>query len=244
MNQVSDACGGGDGDAGRALVPGSLRGYRTWGLAGRRAYVPAGTLPLTSVTRRRVVWTPTLTARCTPNDPATSGPWSLPVEGDHSAPHAGCRCGIYGWYTPTDTGMLRARVFGVIEASGVVLMGERGFRAEKARIVAVVSRNRRVTAACERAGIAVYRRRRDLLRDHPPEDLSALLGDPRPPEPDAVAPRVPWPGGFDGFVFLAVCGRVALVGAALAALPAGSALVMAAVAQAALIGLIALRVWR
>jgi hypothetical protein len=72
---------------------------------------------------------------------------------------------------------LNASVFGAIEASGLILMGERGFRAERARITAVVTRNRRVAAACTRAGIAVYRRRRDLLRDHPPDDLAALLGD-------------------------------------------------------------------
>ena len=51
-------------------------------------------------------------------------------------------------------------------------MGERGFRAERARIAAVVTRNRRIAAACTWASIAVYRRRRYLLRDYPPEDLS------------------------------------------------------------------------
>jgi hypothetical protein len=175
MSTIAEACGG--GDTGRPLVPGSLRGYRTWWPARRRAWVLDGMLPLTSVTRRQVIWAPTLSARCVPPDPARSGPRSATPLGDHPAPRAGCNCGIYGWYAPDVAGMVDGSVFGAIEASGLILMGERGFRAERARITGVVTRNRRVTAACARAGIAVYRRRRDLLRDLPPEDLSSLLGD-------------------------------------------------------------------
>lgn len=244
MSQISEACGG--GDAGRALVPGSLRGYRTWRLQRRRGQGCDGTLPLTSVTRRRVVWAPALTARCQPSDTGTPGPWSSTLDGDHSAPQAGCSCGIYGWYSPADTGMVSARVFGTIEASGLVVMGERGFRAERATVTAVVTRNRRLTAACERAGVAVYRRRRDLLRDHPPEDLSSLLGAvDRPargvPEPDRSSPPAPPPPGFDGLVFLAVWGRAALIATALVALPTAPALVTVIVAQCALMALFAAR---
>ena len=239
MSQISDVCGG--GDAGRALVPASLRGYRTWRPLGRRAHVPDGALPLTSVTRR-VVWTPSLAAGCKPKDTGTPGPWSSTLAGNHRAPQAGCSCGIYGWYAPTDTGMVSARVFGVIEASGLILMGERGFRAEKAQITAVVTRNRRVTAACAHAGIAVYRRRRDLLRDYPPEDLSSLLGDTQRPEPRAAAPQLPPPYGFGGLIFLSVWGRAALIASVLVALPTAPALVAAMVAQFALIGVIAARV--
>ena len=175
MSTIAEACGG--GDTGRPLVPGSLRGYRTWWPAGRRAWVLDGILPLTSVTRRHVIWAPTLSARCVPPDTARSGPRSATPLDAHPAPRAGCNCGIYGWYAPDDAGMVDGSIFGAIEASGLILMGERGFRAERARITAVVTRNRRVTAACARAGIAVYRRRRDLLRDYPPDDLASLLGD-------------------------------------------------------------------
>lgn len=175
MSEIAEACGG--GDSGRPLVPGSLRGYRTWWHASLRASVPDGMLPLRSVTRRHIVWATTQRARCVPRDTAGSGPGSAALPDDHPAPRAGCNCGIYGWYAPDDAGILSASVFGVVQASGLILMGERGFRAERARITAVVTRNRRVAAACTRAGIAVYRRPRDLLRDHPPDDLSALLGD-------------------------------------------------------------------
>jgi len=238
MSYVSEACGA--GDAGRALVPGSLRGYRTWRLLRRRTHVPDDALPLTSVTRRRVIWGPSLTAHCTPSDTGTARPWSPTLDGDHHAPQAGCSCGIYGWYAPTDTGMVSASVFGVVEASGLVLMGERGFRAQTVKIAGVVTRNRRVTTACTRAGIPVYRRRRDLLRDHPPDDLSSLLGDVHGhgPPPTAV-PQAPLL--FDGLACLAVWGRAALVAAALILLPTAPALTVALVAHAAVIGLIVVR---
>jgi hypothetical protein len=238
MSDVSEACGA--GDAGRALVPGSLRGYRTWRLLRRRTHVPDGTLPLTSVTRRRVVWGPSLTARCTPSDTGIARPWSPTLAGDHHAPQAGCSCGIYGWYVPTDTGMVSARVFGVVEASGLILMGERGFRAQTVKIAGVVTRNRRVTTACTRAGIPVYRRRRDLLHDYPPEDLSSLLGNVHGKQP-APAPVPQAPLLFDGLACLAVWGRTALVAAALFLLPSIPALTVALVAHFAVIGLIVTR---
>jgi hypothetical protein len=136
--------------------------------------------------------------------------------------------------------MVRARVFGVVEASGLILMGERGFRAERARIVAVVCRNRRVASACDEAGIAVYRRRRELLRDYPPEDLTSLIGTPeRGATRSPLTPQPPT--GFDGVVFLAVWGRAALITAVLVALPMAPALVTAVLAQFAVLGLIAAR---
>jgi hypothetical protein len=196
IRSISNACGG--GDAGRTLVPGTLRGYRTWQLLGRWAHLADGTLPLTSITRHHVRWSPRLTACCIPNHATTPGPWSAMPNADHHAPRMGCTCGIYGWYTPSDAKVVGGRVFGVVEASGLILMGEQGFRAETARITAVASRNRRVTNACERAGIAVYRRRRDLLNDYPPTDMSSLLGHtpappPRPPTlPGASVPWIPW----------------------------------------------------
>jgi hypothetical protein len=96
--------------------------------AGSRAHVPDGTLSLTSVTRCRVVLGPSLTARCKPSDTGTAGPGLPTLDGAHHAPQAGCSCGIYGWYAPADAGKVSARVFGVVEASGLSLIGGRGFR--------------------------------------------------------------------------------------------------------------------
>jgi hypothetical protein len=101
--------------------------------------------------------------------------------------------------------MLNARIFGVVEASGLVVMGERGLRAERATIAAVVTRSRWATAVCENAGVAVYRRRSHLLRDHPPQDMSSLLGDPPASPPRVAGTSDPRAGlllrglGFPGF---------------------------------------------
>jgi hypothetical protein len=219
MNAISESCGGGAG--GRALVPGSLRGYRTWRL--RRRGSPAGMLPLTSVTRSHVVWSPALTAVCMPVD--IGMPWPLAIAADHHAPQVGCQCGIYAWYEPRDSGIVSSRVFGAVEASGLVLLGERGFRAERARITAVVTRNRRLAAACARTGISVYTRRRDLLRDYPPEDVTELIGGGGTSEPPP--PLAGGPGGLIGL--LAVAARTAVMGgAAVAPPPARITVVLAA----------------
>jgi hypothetical protein len=243
MSEISRACGG--GEDGRSLVPGSLRGYRTWRPAGRRVHVPAGTLPLTSVTRRRVVWPPTLVARCAPSPSGRrqQAPEDEPEpDDDHHAPQAGCDCGIYAWYAPDDTRILHARVFGAVEASGLVLLGDRGFRAERVRIKAVATRNRRVAAACEKAGIAVYRRRRELIRDHPPEDLSSLLGDRSPPEDEPADPDPPLQtDGMDRTLVLAVWLRTAFLALAVGLLPVAAAVICVAAAELALVGLIVSR---
>jgi hypothetical protein len=254
VSEISRACGG--GDAGRSLVPGALRGYRTWRPARRSMPIPAGLLPITSVSRRRILWSPRLTARCTPPDPGRSPAGELAPVDDHDAPHAGCDCGIYAWYAPDDTRIMHAAVFGVVEATGLVLLGDRGFRAQQARVVAVVTRNRRVAAACTEAGIAVYRRRRHLVRDFPPDDLRPILGDPEG-EADGEAPADGDAEGgaagtgrarrdrtfdkFDRTLVLAVWGRTALVAFAIAALPAAVGLAAVAVAELALIALVASR---
>ena len=183
---MSARCGG---DAGTPFVAGTLRGYRTWQPLNRWAKVPDGALPLASVTQPQVIWTPTLSARCIPPESWAfrCPPPTLPAR--HPSPSVKCTCGIYAWYEPEDAGILSARVFGAVQASGLILMGDWGFRAERTRIAAIVTRNRRISAACAHAGIDVYTRRRDLLRDHPRDDLTALLGDQLPPQ----RPRSPTP---------------------------------------------------
>lgn len=69
-------------------------------------------------------------------------------EEPHSAPDAGCRCGFYGFYTPElafneeSYGLesKRGLIFGVVEFSGRIIMGNRGFRAERAELIAVEDR--------------------------------------------------------------------------------------------------------
>lgn len=59
------------------------------------------------------------------------------AEISHSSPDPGCQCGIYAHYLPLESYTNRYGVFGVVEASGRILMGTKGFRAEKAKIVAL-----------------------------------------------------------------------------------------------------------
>jgi len=168
VTDIATRCGG--HDAGTPLVAGALRGYRTW-LAACAEEVPVGALPLKSVQFPQVFWTPTLQACCLADEVVPGAP------ARHAAPARGCRCGIYGWYRPRDRRLVWAPVFGVIAATGTTLMGTHGFRAQEAAILAVVTRDSYIAKPCERAGIAVYRRRRQLVRDYPCEDLEALLDD-------------------------------------------------------------------
>lgn len=75
----------------------------------------------------------------------------MPFPSDHRIPDAKCLCGLYGWYNPQyalheHTG----DVVGVIEVSGRILMGTMGFRAERARIIAIALNDRRVTPDLQR----------------------------------------------------------------------------------------------
>jgi hypothetical protein len=151
----------------------------------------------------------------------------------HESPAAWCQCGIYAWYEPYDAAMLDAGVFGVfgvIQASGLVLVGERGFRAQRAEIVAVVARRRHVVEACEAAGIKVYRRRKDLMRDYPPDDVSELIAVDEASEFANAWPRAQPPsnggagGGGGGFpwsrtLLALVCARAALAAIVVVVLP-------------------------
>jgi hypothetical protein len=173
MTDIATRCGA--HDAGRVLVAGTLRGYRTWLPTGSEE-TPVGALPLKSVQFPQVYWSRTLQARCLADEVALETVLGMAV--GHGAPARGCRCGVYAWYRPRDRRLVPAPVFGVIAATGTILMGTHGFRAQEATILAIVTRERYIAQPCERAGIAVYRRRRHLVGDYPTEDLSALLDQP------------------------------------------------------------------
>lgn len=75
----------------------------------------------------------------------------VPFPSDHQIPSAACLCGLYGWYNPQyalheHTG----DVVGVIEVSGRILMGTMGFRAERARIIALAVNERCATPELHR----------------------------------------------------------------------------------------------
>lgn len=56
----------------------------------------------------------------------------------HAAPNANCSCGFYAYYGADQTESHVGNVTGIIEASGRVIVGSKGFKAEKARVVALI----------------------------------------------------------------------------------------------------------
>lgn len=153
-----------------ALVPGELRGYRQFQLAGDGLYP----------TVHRVM-----------------GPWSgelqpavCAAESGHAAPAHDCGCGLYGWYHPGDANGGFGDISGVIAARGRCILGDRGFRAAAARIEAIAlpwwMRLAPRTAGRTRAMLAlryphtrVYGSKRRMLREHPCHDVSELGIAPR-----------------------------------------------------------------
>lgn len=110
------------------LVPGTLRGYRAW-------RVLNGQLRAIS---QSTIWTDEgLVARCFANGYCAQ--MCERCMEMHKAPVRECTCGIYAMYGLVDVVAAYGSnvvVTGVIEASGKILLGTKGFRAEKARIVA------------------------------------------------------------------------------------------------------------
>jgi hypothetical protein len=126
------------------LVPGSLYGLRTWTVVGAH-----GDERLAGA-QHDVRW---------PAD----GAW---LEADcaagrgHAAPAPDCDCGIHAWHPrrrwARRTLAVRARVAGVVEASGAIEVHEDGFRAQRARPHALVLPPRRDPGLVRRLA-AAYR---------------------------------------------------------------------------------------
>ena len=218
-------------DGSPALVPGELRGYRRFRLADDGLY---------------------------PTVHSAGGAWSGGVERavcaageEHDAPARECGCGLYGWYDPADAGASSGYgdASAVIAARGRIILGDHGFRSAGARVqaVALPPRLRVQPRAAQRArqmlaehypSAAVYRSRREMLRDHPPGDLSAL-GITVLPNPAGRYRRrafAVWLGGVLALYGLAVLPRGVVAGAA----PAVWLTALAAVVlwQAALVWLV------
>lgn len=175
-----------------ATVPGELRGYRMWNRHGRQ--LAATNLPHGS-------WDVQQTAECRRLLALYS--WSEKQDHvPHRAPNDKCSCGIYGWYRPTTTRLHQGDVFGVIAVSGRVLLGDYGFRAEHARILAVVPEPTDTSDASllELAsfarhwiaqGVQVFGTREELLEAFPPDDVRELLGRDVPEDDMLTFPQIP-----------------------------------------------------
>ncbi len=145
----------------QALVPGGLRGFRTW------------------------TWEPTRGPVRSRGYPWTGGELHAvcDIGGEHDAPSTTCACGIYAWYRPDDSRLIPGVVFGVVEARGRVLLGDYGFRAEHARVTALVTSWPPLVAWCDEHAIRVFRSRDDLVAALPPDDVTELLGHAIPTGP-------------------------------------------------------------
>ncbi len=120
----------------RPLVAGSVRGVRAFQFI--HYALSAGSPDKLVSLGHQHIWEPGVNAaRCIPV-------WPVP-DREHDVASIGCSCGIYAyWASEADnlrdrTGWDR-RVIGIIEGHGTLVAGARGFRSEKARIVALVAR--------------------------------------------------------------------------------------------------------
>jgi hypothetical protein len=177
------------------LVPGTLRVFRSW-FVNADGWLEAMNFP--------AVWGPGLNvAHC-----MGSGGVGRNVTPMSRVPDPACTCGFYGTYKPPSfiSPLHLNAIHGVVQVSGRVILGTKGVRAQKARIVAVV--------ALESSLFYVDPQRVALTRQHypdvkwfnslleivqafPPQDVSELIGKPELPEmitvttPDGVSFRVP-----------------------------------------------------
>jgi hypothetical protein len=153
------------------LVPGELRGYRQFELR------TDGLYPLVH---------------------SETGPWSGELEqarcargGEHAAPAADCRCGLYGWYLPGSATVPLGPASAVISVRGRCILGDRGFRAAQAHVDAVAlpasvrwspgaARRAREMLATTYPETVVYDSTRQMLKDYPPHDVRGLGIDPPP----------------------------------------------------------------
>lgn len=183
-----------DGLGDRLLVPGVLRGYRAW-----RYDSMANTL--SPLHYNLGPWTvPGTTVAACPDDPAVAlGCDCDDCTEEHTDIHNGdfeknhapfepCTCGIYAAYKPGTFGFTLPRrwerfidvprriVHGSILASGKVLLGETGFRAQKAEIEGLYGWQAK--RAAKRLGLPWIRSKERYLKKYPPDGLMYLEREP------------------------------------------------------------------
>lgn len=163
------------------LVPSELRGYRCWRLTADDDYadnlqlypIYADLSPAWLAKKRSV-------AGCDRSLRGTIDHFGAP-------PSRACDCGFYATYLPrlyaghlprvweSYGGKRRAFIHGSILASGRTILGTKGFRTQYARVEALFGwRARRIA---EYYGVPWYLTHGKFLKAHPPQDVSAFLGE-------------------------------------------------------------------
>lgn len=159
----------GGGFTGPALAAGSVLGVRAFGIdsLGRLRGVTYGD-----------VFRPGLNvARCFARPagrwaPGPDGDMTLEREPGHRAGATECGCGYWAHYDGSNSYESPTRAAAIIEGHGLVTLGTSGFRAEKARLVALVPPAHlpvaaRVADIYGPAGVPIYRTLADALTEHP-----------------------------------------------------------------------------
>lgn len=175
------------GGQGAELVPGTLRGYRQWQPAagGALAALSMSYVWMHSEVEAICLKVSRISYRNSYDDPIIEQRAGVP---QHVVPDLNCVCGIYAKHQP-DNYSSSGYVSGVIEAWGKVQLGSEGFRAQKARIVALAMPNiiiRDDFAEFMRIlgkrykGVEFWPDVSAMYEKYPPIDVSALLPPPEP----------------------------------------------------------------
>lgn len=166
------------GDKEAELVPGVLRGYRSWylRLGDLGGYLEAINFP--------VAWEPSRnTAHCVNGIQLVR----------HDAPHARCTCGFYARHTPEFwTGSSTYQppfVLGSIRAYGKVILGTGGFRAQYAEIEALAIAY--ASPVPLPYNVPIFSSLTELVEQFPPIPVDHLLErELEPPAPKRVRFRL------------------------------------------------------
>lgn len=175
----------------RPLVQGTLRGYREWQW-GQVNWLP-GLFPRGDfLWPANIVWT--VNAGDAPHhvSPWLSDTWNEAVcarRESHQVPFPDRQCcGFYAKYQPRFNQVTPSvGVPGIIEAKGRIILGTTGFRAQQARIVALIrsgyptvdpTRDNSIKAA-EAYGVPLFKTLEEALEAFPPHDVEELLPELR-----------------------------------------------------------------
>jgi hypothetical protein len=169
------------------LIPGSLIGFRSWWPAARKfpnmmllpywSKIPWGKYsylePIAMAGQR---WKATYTvAKCLRLQNKKRYVKRFGVHGT-SVPSINCMCGLYAFYHQSTGHTLS--INGVIEATGKIILHSYGFRAQRARILAIQENSfyqRSLLEHIARFYNIPLLSRQEILERYPPADLSSAL---------------------------------------------------------------------
>lgn len=160
------------GDIEQTMVPGTLRGYREW------IPTPEGL----KAVNFPIIWGPGVnTARCAA---------TFLEHPNRVTPVRACTCGFYARHAPFHLSF-PSSIAGVIKASGRVILGTAGFRAQHAEIEALYFESWWGTSTMlDQYNVPIYGDFGAMERDFPPISVQHLLSEPELMpymDPDRVA---------------------------------------------------------